>query len=285
MIRTYAKKTWTTKHSKSEVARPSLGQSIVRRQTMPKILITGCSSGFGLAIAQTFVTAGWDVVATMRNPRTDIISHNARLSIIALDVTSAESIAKAVETAGPIDALVNNAGVGMLNVLEGVEMSNVRELFETNVFGAMAMTKAVLPQMRLRRSGVIVNVSSSVTIKPLPALSVYSASKAALNAFTECLALEAALFGVRAKLVLPGSAPATGFGKNAVARMGMDIPEPYTVFVNDYLKTLRSSPELTTPQDVAGAVWRIVTEPEAPMKTAAGADAQTWFREAAHTMD
>lgn len=101
----------------------------------------------------------------------------------------------------------------MLNVLEGAEISKIRELFETNVFGAMAVTKAVLPQMRDRRSGVIVNVSSSVTIKPLPALSVYSASKAALNAFTESLALEAGLFGVRTKLVLPGSAPTTGFGK------------------------------------------------------------------------
>uniref|UniRef100_UPI003CEFA49B SDR family NAD(P)-dependent oxidoreductase n=1 Tax=Pararhizobium sp. PWRC1-1 TaxID=2804566 RepID=UPI003CEFA49B len=179
---------------------------------------------------------------------------------------------------------VNNAGVGMLNVLEGTEMSKIRELFETNVFGAMAMTKAVLPQMRIRRSGVIVNVSSSVTIKPLPALSVYSASKAALNAFTESLALEAALFGVRAKLVLPGSAPTTGFGKNAVVRMGMDIPEPYSAFVHDYLTTLRSGTEFTTPEDVAEAVWRTVTEPEAPMKTPAGADAQTWFREAGHSV-
>lgn len=251
---------------------------------MPKIIITGCSSGFGLAIAQTFVTAGWDVVATMRSPQTDLIPHNERLKILALDVTNADSITEAVEAAGPIDALVNNAGVGMLNVLEGAEMSKIRELFETNVFGAMAMTKAVLPHMRIRRSGVIVNVSSSVTIKPLPALSVYSASKAALNAFTESLALEASLFGVRAKLVLPGSAPTTGFGKNAVARMGMDIPEPYGAFVHDYLTTLRSGTEFTTPEDVAEAVWRAVTEPEAPMKMPAGADAQTWFREAGHSV-
>jgi NAD(P)-dependent dehydrogenase (short-subunit alcohol dehydrogenase family) len=251
---------------------------------MPNILITGCSSGFGLAIAQTFVTAGWDVVASMRTPQTDLIPHNEKLKILALDVTSADSIMKAVEAAGPIDALVNNAGVGMLNVLEGAEMSKIRELFETNVFGAMAMTKAVLPHMRIRRSGVIVNVSSSVTIKPLPALSVYSASKAALNAFTESLALEAALFGVRAKHVLPGSAPTTRFGKNAMARMGIEIPEPYTVFVNDYVKTLRSGTEFTTPEEVAEAVWRTVTEPEAPMKTPAGADAQTWFREASHSL-
>lgn len=251
---------------------------------MPKILITGCSSGFGLAIAKTFLSEGWDVVATMRTLRNDLLPAHDKLKILALDVTNAESIDKAVTAAGQIDALVNNAGVGMLNVLEGAEMSRIRELFETNVFGAMAMTKAVLPQMRDRQSGVIVNVSSSVTIKPLPALSVYSASKAALNAFTESLAFEAALFGVRAKLVLPGSAPTTGFGKNAVARMGMDIPEPYSAFVHGHLTTLRSGTEFTTAEDVAEAVWRAVTELDAPMKIPAGADAQTWFREAGHSL-
>ncbi|RYG99471.1 MAG: SDR family oxidoreductase [Alphaproteobacteria bacterium] len=251
---------------------------------MPKTLITGCSSGFGLAIAQKFLEAGWDVIATMRTPRNDLLPSNDRLAILPLDVTSADSIAKAVEAAGTIDALVNNAGVGMLNVLEGTEMSKIRELFETNVFGAMAMSKAVLPQMRNRRSGVIVNVSSTVTVRPLPALSVYSASKAALNAFTESLALEAALFGIRAKLVLPGSAPTTGFGKNAVSRMGMEIPEPYEVFVRDYLTKLRSGTEVTTADAVAEAVWRSVTEIDAPMMIPAGADAETAFREAGNLL-
>lgn len=251
---------------------------------MPKILITGCSSGFGLATAQKFLDAGWDVVATMRTPRNDLLPSNDRLEVLPLDVTSANSIAEAVEAAGTIDALVNNAGVGMLNVLEGSEMSKVRELFETNVFGAMALTKAVLPQMRVRRSGVIVNVSSAVTIRPLPALSVYSASKAALNAFAESLALEAAMFGIRAKIVLPGSAPTTGFGKNAVSRMGMEIPEPYEVFVHDYMTKLRSGTEVTTAEAVAEAVWRSVTEIDAPMKIPAGADAETSFREAGHQL-
>jgi NAD(P)-dependent dehydrogenase (short-subunit alcohol dehydrogenase family) len=252
---------------------------------MPKILITGCSSGFGLEIAQTFLSKGWDVVATMRNPRNDLLPDNERINVIALDVTSEESIAKAVDAAGPLDALVNNAGVGMLNVLEGSEMSKIRELFETNVFGAIAMTKAVLPQMRVSAAGVIVNVSSSVTIKPLPALSIYSASKAALNAFSESVALEASLFGVSVRLILPGSAPTTGFGKNAVARMGMEIPGPYSAFVSDYLNTLRSGTEFTRAEDVARAVFRAVTEANAPMKIPAGADARTWFREAGQSAD
>lgn len=248
---------------------------------MPKILITGCSSGFGHAIAQTFLDNGWNVIATMRTPRADLFANHERLTILPLDVTDADSIARAVEAVGSIDALVNNAGVGMLNVLEGTDMEKARELFETNVLGAIAVTKAVLPQFRACGSGVIVNVSSSVTLKPLPALSVYTASKAALNAFTESLALEAALFGVRARLVLPGSAPGTSFGKNAFARMGMDIPEAYSSFVHDYLKGLRASTEATKAQDVAQAVWRAVTEPEAPMRIPAGADAEAWFLETA----
>lgn len=98
---------------------------------MPKILITGCSSGFGLGIAQKFLNAGWDVVATIRKPRNDLLPSNDRLEILPLDVTSADSITSAVKAAGQIDALVNNAGVGVLNVLEGSGMSKVRELFET----------------------------------------------------------------------------------------------------------------------------------------------------------
>lgn len=240
---------------------------------MPRILVTGASSGFGLAIAQTFLSESWEVVATMRDVNGNQLPASDSLEVLPLDVTNAQSIKSAIAAAGSLHALVNNAGVGMLNVLEGADIGKVRELFETNVIGAFAMTKAVLPQMRERRAGVIVNVSSSVTLKPFPALSIYSASKAALNAFTESLAIEAALFGVRTRLVLPGSAPATSFGKNAVSRMGMDIPEPYTDFVHDYLAGLCSGTEVTTPEDVAQAVWQAVTNENSPMRIPAGADA------------
>lgn len=244
---------------------------------MPRILITGASSGFGLATAERFLAQGWDVIATMRVPAADAMEAHDRLRILQLDVTDQTSIAQAIAEAGPIDALVNNAGVGMLNVLEGVDIAKARELFETNVLGTMAMTQAVLPGMRARRAGVIVNISSSVTMRPFPALSVYSASKAAINAFTESLALETAQFGIRARLVLPGSAPTTAFGKNAVARMGVTVPAPYEAFVQDYFAAMRSATEKTAADDVAQAVWRAVTELDAPMRLPAGADAKTIF--------
>ena len=244
---------------------------------MKTILITGCSSGFGLETARYFLAREWMVIATMRTPREAILPPSDRLRILPLDVTDAGSIARAVEAAGPIDVLVNNAGVGLLNALEGVSMEQVREVFETNTLGAIAMTQAVLPQFRAQRSGVIVNVTSSVTLRPLQLLSVYTASKAAVNAFTESLELELEPFGVRARVVLPGRAPDTSFGDNARARMGMNIPEPYGAQAAQvFARFQEPTDQVTHAQDVAQAVWRAATDPSCPMRLPAGRDAVAW---------
>ena len=240
---------------------------------MPNVLITGCSSGFGLATAGHFLDHGWNVVATMRQPRTDVLPTADRLRVLALDVTDAASIAQAIADAGPIDVLVNNAGIGWLNALEGTPMAATHDLFATNTLGLMAMTQAVLPQMRERRAGVIVNVSSSVTFAPLPLLSVYSASKAAVNAFTESLALELAEFDVRARLVLPGRAPDTRFGDNARARMSGSSPEAYASLTQRVFANFAADGPVTLASDVAEAVWRAATDPACPMRLPAGADA------------
>lgn len=148
---------------------------------MPTILITGCSSGFGLETARHFLAEGWNVIATMRNPKADLLPASDRLAILPLDVTDPQSIAAAVAAAGEIDVLVNNAGIGWLNAVEGTPMRVVRDVFETNTFGTIAMIQAVVPQFRARRAGVIINVTSSVTLKNYDLLSVYSASKAAVK--------------------------------------------------------------------------------------------------------
>jgi NAD(P)-dependent dehydrogenase (short-subunit alcohol dehydrogenase family) len=240
---------------------------------MNTVLVTGCSSGFGLETARFFLDRDWTVVATMRTPHQDVLPRSERLRVLPLDVTDPDSIARAVESAGPIDALVNNAGVGLLNALEGVSMDKVREVFETNTLGTIAMTQAVLPQMRERRSGVIVNVTSSVTLRPLRLLSVYTASKAAVNAFTESLALELEPFGVRARLVLPGAAPETAFGANARTRMGMNVPEAYGELAAQVFAGMQQRHEVTRALDVAEAVWRAATDTTCPMRLPAGADA------------
>src|SRR4030095_1584979 len=121
--------------------------------TMKTLLITGCSSGYGLETARLFHEKGWNVVATMRTPREDGLRGSLRMRVLPLDVTNTESITAALETAGPIDVLVNNAGIGVLGAFEATPMVTIREVFETNTFGVMAMTQAVLPQLRARRSG------------------------------------------------------------------------------------------------------------------------------------
>ena len=240
---------------------------------MQTVLITGCSSGFGLEAARTFLDRGWAVVATMRQPQEDLLPPSDHLRVIALDVTNPVSIEHAVAAAGPIDVLVNNAGIGWLNALEGTPMAAARALFETNTLGTIAMTRAVLPRFRERRAGVIVNVSSSVTLRSLPLLSVYTASKAAVNAFTESLALELAQFDVRVRLVLPGRAPDTRFGDNARQRMRDGFPDAYAELVGRVFSGWEQSSEVTQSRDVAEAVWRAATDPSCPMRLPAGADA------------
>jgi NAD(P)-dependent dehydrogenase (short-subunit alcohol dehydrogenase family) len=245
---------------------------------MKTVLITGCSSGFGLETAKYFLERGWKVVATMRTAREDVLPRSENLRILSLDVTKAESIRKAVDAAGPIDALVNNAGIGVLNALESTPMEAIRGTFETNTFGTMAMTQAVLPQFRERRAGVVVNVTSSVTLRSLTLLSVYTASKAAVNAFTECLALELRQFNVRACLVLPGRSPETRFGENSRSRM-LAISDPYAELAQSvFAGWAQSSEPVTRSLDVAEAVWNAVNNPSTPMRVPAGADAIEWAK-------
>lgn len=244
---------------------------------MKTVLITGCSSGFGLETARHFLEQGWTVVATMRQPNATLLPASDRLRILPLDVTDSKSIAHATEATGPIDALVNNAGIGWLSTFESTSEAAIRKLFETNTFGTFEMIRAVLPQMRAQRSGVIVNVSSSVTLKPLPLLPVYTASKAAVNAYTECLALELAPLGIRTRLVLPGQAPSTRFGSNARARMSQaeETPEDYKPFVDQTMAAFmaNTTQELTHTEDVVHAIWRAVTDLDCPLRLPAGSDA------------
>jgi NAD(P)-dependent dehydrogenase (short-subunit alcohol dehydrogenase family) len=245
-------------------------------QDKSTILITGCSSGFGLEIARYFLERDWKVVATMRTPREDVLPSSERLTILPLDVTDAESIRQAIDSAGPIDALVNNAGIGTVFPFEIGSMATVREVFETNTFGTMAVTQAVLPQFRERRSGVVVNVSSSVTLKTIPLTAAYTASKAAVNAFSECLALELQPFGIRVRVVLPGRAPETPFAQNGQNRMQGLEHEAYAESVKEIFAMLNSSGPVTRSQDVAEAVWRAVNDPSCPTPMPAGMDAVEW---------
>jgi NAD(P)-dependent dehydrogenase (short-subunit alcohol dehydrogenase family) len=240
---------------------------------MNTVLITGSSSGYGLQTARHFHDRGWTVIATMRTPREDVLPKSSRLRILPLDVTQPESITACLQAAGPIDALVNNAGIGVVGAFEATPMAHIRKIFETNTFGVMAMTQAVIPHLRARRSGVIVNVTSSVTLAPMPLAAAYTASKMAIEGFTGSLAHELAAFGVRARLVEPGYAPTTRFTANSGVRVEDLIPAAYQEFAAPIFAAFAKPAMVTTEADVAEAVWQAANDLSGQLRFPAGPDA------------
>jgi len=247
---------------------------------MKTVLITGCSSGYGLGTARHFHAQGWNVIATMRTPQEDLLPRSERLRVLPLDVTQPDSIAAAIKAAGPIDVLVNNAGLGLFGAFEATPMATVREIFETNTFGMMAMAQAVLPQFRARKSGLVINVTSTVTLAPMPLVAAYTASKTAIEGFSGSLALELAPFNVGVKLVEPGYGPNTQFTANGAERMQGLITETYAPFAQAIFAGLGNMAAVTTAEDVAEAVWRAANDGTAKLRYPAGADAIALSRNA-----
>jgi NAD(P)-dependent dehydrogenase (short-subunit alcohol dehydrogenase family) len=240
---------------------------------MKTVLITGCSSGYGLETARYFLAQGWNVVATMRTPRTTLLPASRKLCVLPLDVTRPDSIAQILKTVGPIDVLVNNAGIGLFGAFEVTPMTTIRELFETNTFGVMAMCQAVIPQFRARRSGTIVNVTSSATLAAYPLVAAYTASKAAIEGFTASLEHELKHVGVRVKLVEPGYGPTTRFAANGQQRMQGLIPDAYAPFARSVFDGFAQATEFTRETDVAEIVFKAVNDESDQLRFRAGADA------------
>lgn len=173
--------------------------------------ITGASRGFGQEIAREALSRGDSVVAAARNPQSVVDAlpgHDERLLTVALDVSDPEQIRTAVDAAvdrfGRIDVLVNNAGRGLLGAIEEVSDEEVRAVFDVNVFGLLAVTRAVLPQLRAQRSGLVINLSSVGGFVVWPGWGAYSATKFAVEAFSEAMTHELAPLGIRAIAVEPG---------------------------------------------------------------------------------
>jgi NAD(P)-dependent dehydrogenase (short-subunit alcohol dehydrogenase family) len=249
-------------------------------------LITGCSSGFGLLTSIELAKAGYHVVATMRDlsrrAKLDQAAHaagvNDQIDIRALDVTLSSDIATVVDTVardyGRIDVLVNNAGFAVAGFAEDIKLEELRLQFETNFFGAVAMTKAVLPTMRKQRSGHIIQMSSIVGLQGSVTISSYAASKHALEGWSESLRLEVNALGIKVVLIEPG-AFATGIWIEG-ARMGEE-------------STKRSSPNFARglrmrevmqkipkadPVTVARAVLAIAQNPNPKLRYLVGRDAK-----------
>jgi NAD(P)-dependent dehydrogenase (short-subunit alcohol dehydrogenase family) len=246
-------------------------------------MVTGASRGFGRLISEALAARGHRVYATMRNPAAATEEIRGNCEVLRLDVTDQTSIEAAVDAVlaaeGRIDALVNNAGFVLWGPLEEATHDDVLSLFDVNVFGALRVTRAVLPAMRRRQAGVIVQISSiSGRVVAGPFWGHYAASKFALEAFSEALAYEVRPFGIRVTLVEPGSYDTTiedstrltaGLGDglsayDAAYRRMREIDEPWP---------------LGDPQEVAAAVVGAIEGESAPLRILLGVDAD-WYASA-----
>ncbi len=209
---------------------------------MPKqtALITGTSSGIGRSAAELLASKGYRVLATMRTPEKgrDLVEAAAAnswdLTLIPLDVRSDASVRSALGQAGEIDILVNNAGFEVWGPLEEMTVDDMKDQFETNVYGPFRLITAVLPGMRTRGNGVIVNVSSVAGRVGAPLNGLYAASKFALEALTESLSLEAGHFGVRAHLVEPGFIDTAFSGNRRLVGAAAGNESPYAPLVKEW---------------------------------------------------
>ncbi len=249
-------------------------------------LITGVSSGFGRAFAEAALQAGHSVIGTVRSQEAKQAFENLvseRATAVVLDVTDfpsiEQTIASTTDSVGPIDVLVNNAGYGHEGALEESSLDEMRRQFEVNVFGAVAMIKAVLPSMRARRSGHIINITSMGGFITMPGIAYYCGSKFALEGISEALAKEVGDFGIKVTAVAPGSFRTDWAGRSMV-RSPRGIPD-YDAII-DPIRAARqekSGHQLGNPAKAAQVLLDIAGSPDAPVHLLLGSDAVKLVRE------
>ncbi len=248
------------------------------------VLITGCSSGLGKSTARLFATKGWNVVATMRRAdRTLERDHPDHLFVQEIDVTDDASVAAAISAGvdrfGGLDAIVNNAGISVLSMFEATPPEVIERIFQTNVFGAMRVTRAAIPHLRAK-GGAIVNVSSGAGIAAMPLLSLYCASKFALEGFAESLSYELASQDIRVKLVEPGAMRTTAFTANTMSSsQEVALPGEYKAYFDHMLASMIDYPFASTEEAaVVDAVWRAANDRSPRLRYPVGPDVAEYTR-------
>jgi len=234
---------------------------------MSRILITGCSKGLGRATAVELVRRGHEVIATARKPET--LADLPVAARLALDVTDDASVRNAVRDAGHIDVLVNNAAEIAVAPIESFPFEEIRHLYEINFFGALRAIQAVVPAMRERRSGTVVNVSSVAGRVSRPLNGIYSSTKWALEAVSESLRVELGHFGVRVVLVEPGM---IGTGALDAPRAHYSKNDPYLPLAAAVKFPARD--EMTPTESIARVIADAVESPDRQFRWPAGADAE-----------
>jgi len=229
------------------------------------VLISGCSSGFGALCARTFARAGDRVIATMRKPKRHAFEPGDSIDVRALDVTEPDSIESCVssvlEDYGSVDVLINNAGIHQMGAVEDMDRSSLRRVFETNLFGAIELSRAVLPAMRAQRHGRIICVSSIGAQIGRVMDGAYCGSKAALEMVFEAMRYEVARFGIKVSVVCPGAFK-TDIGEK-LAMPGTDnLASPYQSLVAFRWGKVREAVATGgDPQEVAQLIKQIADEP------------------------
>lgn len=256
-------------------------------------LITGATRGMGLEIARAALAAGDQVVATGRNPEpiAQALDYTGdQLHTVRLDVTDENSIATAVTEAvdhfGRIDVLVNNAGYGQLGAFEEHSAEAIERQFNTNVFGAFNVTRAVLPTMRAQRSGHIITVSSICGVVGFDLASIYCAGKFAVGGWSESLSIELARFGIKATVVYAGTFRTDFLGEGSVESADLRIDD----YVEPNAKAARGRArqhqnQLGDPAVLGEVIVELAGQEEPPTVFGAGSDAVTVFRDRAQALE
>lgn len=245
---------------------------------MKTVLITGTSTGIGRSAVKIFQSNGWNVIATMRKPETETeLANLDHVLVEKLDVTDQASIdaaiAKGIAHFGKIDVLVNNAGFGMMGVLEGSSEALMQRIFDVNVFGVVRTTKAILPHFRANKVGLIVNVSSIVGRATFPYQALYHATKHALEGLTEDIQYELKPLGIDVKLVEPGGV-ATEF-ISSIEMVGDGGIEDYKANVEKYMSAVQGMMSgLSTSETIAQVVYDATVNDSDQLRYLAGADAE-----------
>ncbi len=220
-------------------------------------LVTGVSSGIGQATATLLSSRGFRVFGTMRRPG-ETHGRLEDVECVQLDVRDEESVRACLRTvldrAGRIDALVNNAGFTLIGALEETSLEEAREVFETNFFGVLRMTQAVLPAMRAQRSGRIVNMGSVVGFLPAPYQGIYAASKHALEGYSESLDHEVRQFGIRVSVIEPG------FTRTKISQNSQVASRPLEAYASERSRVLDAIRENTANGENPGAVAAVILE-------------------------
>lgn len=239
------------------------------------VLITGTTSGIGKAAAEKFLAEGWNVVATARDHK-KIALTGANLLKLDLDVTNqttiTKAVAKTIETFGTLDVLVNNAGYGLVGILEELTEEEIQKQFDTNVFGTIRCMQAVLPHMRKQANGIIINITSMGGRVTFPYYSAYHATKWALEGWAESAQYELEAVAVTLKIVEPGAIKTDFFTK------GMQLKttkiQDYASFEQMVSKRLTNPGSLgSSPVVVAETIYKAATDGRKKLRYTSGLDA------------